>query len=175
MPSYPSRLITAGGIACLLALACSDDSVGPIVPLISCEPVAGGDSISRGLYVDSFPGTRLREVQLYFNASVAGDYTITLAVRRNTYDGPLVGADTTTINMPTSAADTVRASFLFANPVIPLGSLVTFKLGKVSGPGTLYYDIPLDPGCPATETQGTTPPLDTFRREGMGLRIFGTR
>ena len=175
MPSYSSRLITAGGVACLLALACSDDGVGPIVPLISCQPIAGGDFLTRGLYVDSFPGSRLREVRMFFSGTVVGNYTISLTVRRNAYDGPLVGADTITINVPTTASDTVPGSFLFANPVIQAGSIVTFQLGQVSGPGTLFYATPANPGCPATETEGTTPPLDTFRREGMGLRIFGPR
>jgi hypothetical protein len=49
-------------------------------------------------------------------------------------------------------------------------------LSLVSGPGTaVYYSVAgLTGGCTdVVETQGTTPPLDTFRRYGVNLILTG--
>jgi IPT/TIG domain len=59
-----------------------------------------------------------------------------------------------------------------------MGSTIAF-VQSFTGPGALFFDTgngPLgDPtysGCPSVfETEGTTPPLDTFRRASVGLSI----
>jgi hypothetical protein len=66
--------------------------------------------------------------------------------------------------------------FPFSTSVIPVGTTVTFAMTLLSGPGGLTYDVPNggDAGCGLIETGGTTPPLDTFRRDGVRTRILGT-
>ena len=46
----------------------------------------------------------------------------------------------------------------------------------VSGPTLPYYAEPSfgDANCPVTQTNGTTAPLDTFRRQGIYGIIYGT-
>jgi hypothetical protein len=66
-------------------------------------------------------------------------------------------------------------------PVTP-GGTVTFALEQLGGLGSAYYDIGpcglSDPGCAElcsgeiVQTNGTTPPLDTHRRESVGIRVF---
>jgi hypothetical protein len=61
------------------------------------------------------------------------------------------------------------------------GSLVTFSMVSSAGLLSVYYDVGTcglnDPNCvtanPTIETEGTTPPLDTFRRKGVSVRIIG--
>jgi hypothetical protein len=67
--------------------------------------------------------------------------------------------------------------FSFPNSVIPEGSLVAFSLTMVSGPANAvtFYNVatPDDPDCPIVQTNDTSAPLSTFRRQGIVATVVG--
>ena len=153
--------------------------------LIACTPEdRGGDQIFRGFYVPSFPGLTLRSVALEllsrpvpeFEGSVAGTYTFDLTARRLTYDGAVVGTSRVSVALDGQSTP-VLTTFGFRDPVVPQGSLVTFSITLVSGPANsvTFYNVPTpdDESCPIVETEGTAPPLSSFRRQGIFATIVG--
>jgi hypothetical protein len=134
----------------------------------------GGDLLDRGFYVATYPGSSLGAVTVAYLASTAGSYTTSMTARLGAYDGPIIGAmqtETETINA--LGGTEVLVSYNFGGVSVAPGSLVTFAQTVVSGPGAVYYDVgTVFPGPEGlTETDGTTPPLDTFRRDGVGVII----
>ncbi len=132
-----------------------------------------GDRVDRGFYVTNYPGTTLDTLTLlYVPASGVGDYTVSLTARLNTFDGPVLGATLTQI-VDTAGGSTV---WNFGGVAVPPGSTVTFSQVIDSGPVVspfLWYDTGLAPCSDITQTDGTTPPLDTARRDTVGLEITG--
>jgi hypothetical protein len=132
-----------------------------------------------------------------FATNFTDTYTISLTVRAQTYDGPILGVSTLDLELIAGALEpaagdgadialggipTVLAVFEFdAAPVTP-GGTVTFTLEQLGGLGSAFYDVgPCDTGEPGCEelcsgeivqTTGTEPPLDTFRRDSVGIRVF---
>lgn len=166
---------SAVAAALVAVLACGDNGTAPIpvVELVNCPPSGtGGDLPDRGFYVSSFPGTSLKTVELVFDPLAAsGTDTLSLIVRASTYDGTLIGGDTVIVAF---AADTQRVTFDLGTPrLVANGSTVTFALGSVGGV-TAYFGVSTsNASCPVTQTEGTTPPLDTFRRNGIAVRMTG--
>jgi hypothetical protein len=158
----------------------------PVVQtLIACSPEGrGGDQISRGWYIPSFPGVTLTSVALEllsrpepdFDGNVAGTYTFDLTARTSSYAGPVVGTSRIIIALD-GASTPVPATFAFPGSAVPQGSLLTFSLTMVSGPAraTVFYNVAEtnDPSCPITQTNNTSPPLSTFRRQGIVATIVG--
>ena len=146
--------------------------------LIACTPEdRGGDQIDRGWYVPSFPGVTLHSVALELHSEgVAGAYTFDLTARRLSYDGTIVGTSRMSVALDGENTPVVT-TFVFPDPVVPEGSLVTFSLTPVSGPASsvVFYNVPRvdDPSCPIVETNDTAPPLSTFRRQGIFATIVG--
>jgi parallel beta-helix repeat protein len=142
--------------------------------LLVCTNATTGDFYYRGFYVPSYPGNSLTSARLVFTSPTAGDYTVRLTARSNTYDGLVLGSSATTFNL---AVSTDRAvTFNFPSVRIRENSRVCFIMTITSGPSTaLYYSVgPSSGGCPTiVETEGTTPPLDTFRRNGVELTLTG--
>ncbi len=158
--------------------ACSSDSNSPddaVVDLISCPPTtAGGDQLSRAFYVDSFPGTTLQSVTAYLQATGTGERRVALTARNATYDGAIIGSDTVTFN----AADgdsSIAVVFNLGGNAVTLGSTVAFSYGTVSDTGGVLYmqTATSNATCPIVQTNGSTPPLDSFRRDGLALLIRG--
>ncbi|MEO8487208.1 MAG: hypothetical protein ABI585_12820 [Betaproteobacteria bacterium] len=59
--------------------------------------------ITRGFYIEAYPGTSLRTVTLGHEASDTGERTITLTARANAYNGTFLGlASVTRTLTPTS-------------------------------------------------------------------------
>ncbi|HXF95462.1 MAG TPA: hypothetical protein VNI61_05105 [Gemmatimonadales bacterium] len=150
------------------------------VTLIDCGVGTGGDLIGQGFYVARFPGTRLDRVTLYLSARTAGTYTFSLTARSGTYDGSVLGVATATVALSADDQANVATAFTFRSPAVTQGSTVTFTLAQTEGPAgaEVFYAVPGslptgDPGCPVSQTEGTTPPLDTFRRQGVHVRIEG--
>jgi hypothetical protein len=147
--------------------------------LIACPPNTSGDLLRRGFYVADYPGSKLTQVDLFVTAQVAGEYTIAMGVRADTYDGPLLGRSVATVTLAGDIDSNVTTSFLFPGPVIAPGSTVTFSMELLSGADDAAYYGTTNCGsncatiCPLVETNGTTPPLDTWRRDGMGVTIIG--
>lgn len=144
--------------------------------LIDCPVGDGGDFLSRGFYTLSWPGTTLEAVDLYFRADSAGTYGIELTARLDGYGGPLVGADTLSVPLPAGRGLETKATFTFPSPAIATGDTVAFSLTQLTGPtDPLFYSVPSegDETCPIVETEGTTPTLDVFRRQGVKTTIYG--
>lgn len=136
--------------------------------------MAAGDNVTRGFFIDSFPGVTLDEVHLYFASATAGDYELSLTARRDAYDGALIAADTAMVTLPANSSDSVHTAFVFGRAPVTKGDTVTFAIALVSGPGSVFYSVnTTTAGCPVTQTNGTTPPLDTFRRDGISIHVIG--
>ena len=163
------------------------DSYSTIVHLTSASPTTvfnisptpGGDFIDRGFYVTNYPSTTLVQANLYFSATIAGTYTLSLTARDGAYDGPVLGSSQATVVLDGTTTQTQSISFFFASPAIVNGSTVAFVTQLVNGPAGagVYYAVGdcsgPNPQCDDVfETEGTTPPLDTFRRNGMGIRFL---
>lgn len=140
--------------------------------LVSCpfDPLGGGDQVTRGFYVTNYPGATLDTVTLQFEASVAESKTIQLTARTNAYDGPLTGTVAVTAAVAASATPLV---FDFGNVPVTPGSTVTFAMLLTSGAAPVFYNVGVGPCAGVTETEGTSPPLDTFRRNSVGVIITG--
>jgi hypothetical protein len=153
-------------------------SVKPIVTLLNCGFQPGGDNISRGFHIPTFPGSALSQVDLFLTSSVAADFTIQLVARAGAYDGAVIGIAETTIGLPGTFGDNVQTAFLFPSPAVAPGSTVAFTITQVGGPvASLFYAIPSatpEPDCgQIVETDDTTPPLSSARRAGMGMIVQG--
>jgi hypothetical protein len=146
--------------------------------LISCPFNSGGDDrLSRGFYVQGYPGTNLGTVQVTYWTTVAGSYTISMTARDGTYDGPMIGAtQIVTVDLPASTY--ITTTFDFGGASVISGTTVTFSQAKVSGPGSAYYNTGpcgFDLNCTTCsgvyQTSGTMPPLDTIRRRSVAVMI----
>ena len=156
----------------LLAVAALSFAAAPThaAVTVECSFIGGGDDISRGFYVDNYPGTSLRTVTLSHAAATAGERTITLTVRLATYDGTFLGIASVTRDITTGMAKTV---FDFGNIAVAPGSRITFQQALIAGAGGVVFDTGIGP-CPAvTETDDTAPPLSTFRRQSVGVIVTG--
>jgi len=144
--------------------------------LYSCPGGAGGDFNSEGFYMPSYPGVTLDSATLKLLGEKAGTYQVSLTVRSNAYNGPVLGVSTVTITLNPASGAMVSTTFPFASVPMPKGGLVCFILSVVAGQSSrIYYDVgPVSGGCPEViETQDTTPPLSTFRRYGVALTLTG--
>lgn len=155
------------------------------VALIDCPPTPGGDLLDRGFYVPGYQGLTVNRVDLYFAARTAGTYTISLTAHSGAYDGPVIGNATASVALTANDVSNVQTTFNFPANVVTLGSTVAFAVSQISGPSTeIFLAVGScglnDPNCPTTcpviETESATTtggPLDTFRRKGLSVRIFG--
>ena len=144
--------------------------------LLTCtNNTSTGDRIERGFYVPAFPGNSLDSARLVFSSPTAGSYTVRLTVRSNAYDGIVLGSDETTFTLASSTD--LAVMFNFSSIRIRENSRVCFLMTEISGPSTsLFYGVnsSFSGGCPTVvETEGTTPPIDTFRRNGVNLILNG--
>jgi len=148
----------------------------PSPPLVACTPSGStGDGSPRGFYVGSYPGSTLDVVELFIAQSSGGDpMSMTLTARTGTYDGAVLGvAGLSFAPVSSGSGEATPAFFDFGSVAVTPGETVTFALAVTSG-GAALYDVGIGGGsCAVTQTHGTTPPLDTFRRSEIGINIFG--
>ena len=132
---------------------------------------SGGDQLIRGFYLSDYGGANLSAVTLGYSASAAGNYETSLTARLDSYDGPIIGSSQTILTSLDSSPTPV--TYDFRGSPVPTGSLVTFTQGLISGPGVVFYDTGMPVPSPSgiTQTDGTTPPLDTVRRNRVGVVI----
>lgn len=161
----------AGGLVTELTLS----SPPPIAPLYSCPfDASGGDGLSRGFYVENFPGERLDRVRLQYDVNQGGFYTIELTAREDSYDGRLIGRRTVSFNAA-AGGETIRRTYDFGGATVSNGATVTFSQAVVNAPSgaSVFYDNASDSGgcTDITQTNGTSPPLDSVRRDSVGLQI----
>jgi hypothetical protein len=133
---------------------------------------SGGDLLFRGFYIQSFPGVNLGTVQLRYSSSTPGDYTASMTARLGTYDGPIIGStETINFHLTGSFSDQTMVTYDFGGAPVPSGSIVTFSQVLLSGSDSVFYDVGVGP-CPGiVQTDGTSPPLDMFRRDSVGVTI----
>ena len=170
---------TAGSVTATTTI-----TVNPAVPVLLINyPMdpgnTGGDNLNRGFYIKDFPGTSLSQVDLWISANTAGDYTFELTARENTYDGSIIEKSQAVIHLTADINDNQLVTFNFSSNPIQKNSIVTFSINKVSGPGSCYYathgeygGIP-EEDILVIQTHGTTPPLDSHRRYGIAIRVYG--
>ncbi len=140
--------------------------------IVSCPfGSPGGDDLSRGFYVTSYPGSNLYDVHVQYDASPSGTYTISMTARLGAYNGPIVGTPQTVVVSLPSTTSEQDVIFHFGDAPVPSGSTVTFTQKEIAGPGTIYYNTGSGTCSGVFETNGTTPPLDTWRRNSVGLEI----
>ena len=140
--------------------------------LVAC-PGAMGDFYSHGFYVSQYPGITLDSATLKMAATVTGTYQVAMTVFSNMYDGPILAAATNQVAFSGLLSDAVPVVWTFPATPIEKYSRVCFRLSLISGPSTAVYYAVGD-GCNSViETEGTTPPLDTFRRDGVDVTIVG--
>jgi hypothetical protein len=161
----------AAVVCCLLLPATSQAET----TVVSCPTGGGGDQITRGFYLSNYQGSNLGAVTLKYYPLGDPTIPITLTARAGTYDGPVIGAVTMSVSPPA----TVR--FDFGGVPVAKGSTITFahSVGSNTNPdGFAFVDYgegTLGGGgdaCPGVmETEGTTPPLDSDRRESMGVTV----
>lgn len=162
---------SAGGLVTEVVLS----SPPPLPPLYSCPfKGTGGDSVDRGFYVENFPAERLDQVTLQYYPKAAGLYSLELTAREGGYDGRLIGRRTVSFDS-SGSSDVKRQTYDFGGATVTEGAVVTFSHEIVRQPGSagVSYDTASNSGgCPdIVQTNGTTPPLDTVRRDSVGLQI----
>lgn len=165
------RQALAFGLALVTSIAAANAEV-----LLSCAGQPGGDRYDRGFYVPSFPGNSLDSARLVLSSFDAGDYTVTLTARRGTYDGPILGSATTSFSLVGAYPQSLPVTFAYPSVRIPEGSRVCFTISLRASPaGNLFYSVPdWVSGCTTViQTEGTNPPLDTTRRNGVNLVLNG--
>jgi hypothetical protein len=146
-------------------------SYGDITVINSPFSGSGGDFLYRGFYVTNYGADNLAQVTLQYWATTTGTYDTSLTVRIGSYDGTIVGA---TMNLSTyiEAETSKQVVYDFGGISVPYNSLLTFTQVEVDGPtSALYYDVGVTPHSQIIETEGTTPPLDTYRRGQVGVII----
>src|SRR4029077_17423266 len=140
---------------------------------VSCpfDPSSSGDGLDRGFYVTGYPGTNIDRVTAEYDADTAGAYMLTLTARSGTYSGPVIGTSTVSASIPSTGSATTPVTFSFGGAPVASGSTITFAQSS-TGPGSsVFYNTGIGT-CPGvTETEGTTPPLDTVRGSSVGLTI----
>ncbi|HVT60541.1 MAG TPA: hypothetical protein VHR45_19365 [Thermoanaerobaculia bacterium] len=168
-------------LAAMLALlvAASLLAAAPLAAslVVSCPFAALGDNVTEGIVVQGYSGTNVRLVQLAYSADNAGLFAITLAIRRGTFNGPLVGARTLWVNVASASFTDVIFDFGGA-PVTPGDTLTFTHSFSSSVSGRLFFDAGAGSlgstgtcGGGAYETEGTTPPLSTERRNTVGINM----
>lgn len=151
---------------------------GLVAPLYDCpfrSDGTGVDLLRRGFYLENFPAKRLDRVTLEYLTRGGGTYSVRLTAREGSYDGRIIGGPrTVTFNAP-GGESTTRRTFDFGGATVTEGATVTFTQEVVDQPagGDIFYDTASDSGGCAdiTQTEGTSPPLDTHRRDNVGIKV----
>ena len=182
--SAGTAIITAlvGGIGYTIAITV-EAFAAPT--LFTCQGGAtAADFIYRGFHIPQYWGDDLIAVDLYTSAIVEGNYQLSLTAQLGGYDGTVIAADQSTVHLSGGVNSFALTRFVFPTPAaVATGSTIAFKIEQLGGPdANVYYqvsDCPLGTGCetscPVVETEGTNPPLDIFRRQGIGTTVYGTQ
>ncbi len=138
-------------------------------------PFAGssGDLTFRAFYLENYPSNTLGGVVLGLSARSAGQYTIALDARENTFDGTLIGTASQTVDLNTLSFDNLLVEFDFANAPVT-STIVTFKIRITSGSGSVYFDTGTGSCTDVVKTEDSSPPLSTPRFNSVGVEVYAT-
>jgi len=131
---------------------------------------SSGDFTDRGFYVSNYRGTTIATATIYHKATTSGNRSFTLVARSGAYDGPILGTAGVTRNITTGWTAT---TFDFGGIPVPAGSTIAFQQVLTGGDPSVYFNTGFGPCDDVTETDGTDPPLDHFRRNSAGVEITG--
>jgi plastocyanin len=169
--SHRTLVITVLGAAAVALFGVLPVAPAAAETVVSCpfENAGGGDSTnSEGFYLSNYPGSNLDKVTMEFGA-IAGSYTFTLTARLGAFDGPVIGAKTVPVTLP-SGDPATPVTFDFGAVAVAPGSTITFYPTK-TGPHQAFFNTGTGP-CPGvTETEDIAPPLSTVRRDSVGLTV----
>jgi hypothetical protein len=144
----------------LAALAPADAAVTTV---FNCAPNGHGgnhDSIFNGFFVQNLAAVNLHSVTLYYTTDLSGTYNITLTVRRNSYNGPVVGTATQAVSLSSSSDKSV--TWNFDDPAFPTNSTLYFT-HTYTGLGGVSFNLRTQGTCPASqESVGTSANLNQF-------------
>jgi hypothetical protein len=158
--------VTSRAIWAVLLLCAS---AGHASVVVSCPFGNFGDDVDRGFYVTGYAGDDLHTVRLRYETGAApGVYQIALTARLDAYDGPVLGTQRAAFGPGVH-----EVVYNFGAVPVPFGSTITFTQELEAAPvgADVVYDLGVGPCTGLTETQGTTPPLDVFRRNRVGVVI----
>jgi len=99
-----------------------------------------------------------------------GSKTVQLVARLGRYDGPILGVASVTRVIDAVDSESV---YDFNDAPVPAGSTIAFVETQVSGTGDVYRNLAYGTCDNVVETTGTSPPLSTFRKQGVGVKISG--
>ncbi len=156
---------------CHAALAALAVASAHAATLADCPFIGSGDAVTRGFYVLNFQGATIDTVMLGHAAAIAGERTITLTARQGSFSGPVVGTASVTRDIGTEMSASV---FDFGGARAPTSWLIAFTQTVVAGDPDVTFDAGVGPCTGISETEGTIPPLDTFRRASVGVSIAGS-
>jgi len=172
----PSARLALVGLAILFAAAPSPGST-----VVSCA-FSGSpqDHADSGIIVANYPGNNISRLHMGYGTNATGQYLITATIRRDAFDGPIVGRSSIYLNLDANASGNVDGFFPFggANDGAAVSPGDTLTITHTwSGPGVLFFDAGNGAfgsagSCGgAYETIGTSPPIDVQVRGTMGIQI----
>jgi hypothetical protein len=135
------------------------------------KTVDDASTLSRSLYLPSYPGTALSEVDLGFTSKdVAGTYGVTLniLVNGNTVATPSGSFAITAVKQRGDVAFTVSPPVTIAR-----GSAVRFVAQRTSGAGELSFEGQTDAGCAVLVTADASQTTQIVGPK-IPIRILGT-
>jgi len=146
---------------------------GVVAPLYSCPTSGTFDDVSRGIILEDFPFDGLGRVTLTYQASVAGNYHVELIARQERYDGAIIGSESVVFRVD-DPSNPEQQTFDFRNAAVGPGEDVTLTHRIRSQPDSsdLRYDIGSGNCDDIEQTEGTTPPQDSFRRDRVGIEVI---
>src|SRR5208282_4430240 len=102
-----------------------------------------------------------------FASDTSGRFVLTLTAHLDTFDGPVLGSATNTIDLIGSAPSPVNLTFVFADFTslpVPQGHTIAFVVNRQgTGPEILSFATGASGACAAVETNDSTPPLSAAR------------
>jgi hypothetical protein len=136
-------------------------------------------SISRGFYLEDFPGRGLGKVVISYLGTVTGWYRVNLVARLGSYGGSVIG---TVVSEQFWYVPNEPVVFDFGDLAVPRGSTIAFTQTIATSPqgGALDYNdgsCPADSGeacaaCPGLyQTEHDTGDLGEIRQGGVAVRI----
>jgi hypothetical protein len=143
----------------------------PTTDLINCARIASdATNLDHTLYIDSYPGSSIQEVDLSFTSKDAtGSYAARLTVLAN---GAAIGSATTGVGVG-ALNQSVVTSFIFSPPLsITRGSRVRLIGSQTAGPSELRFEGQSLLTCPVTVAADSVSTTQAGPR--MPIRIVGT-
>ncbi len=168
---------SGGSVNTVLSITVNANGALSLENLISYSTnPSGGDSITRAFYIEAYPGTSLKSVTLWFYTGTTQTYNITLKAVADTFDGAVLGVKTVAAGLNATLSPVV---FEF-DPELSIteNNVVAFIITKAESEtvfmGTASDETTaLGAACIVTQTNGTTAPLSTWRRDGISIIVNG--